>query len=226
MIMGIALVMITLFFAFNKFPACKSSTEEKNEKVNILAALRRLFVIPHFREGVLSQFLYVGAQVGVWTFTIRFVQMIHHGTTEYSAANWLITGMVIYAVGKVIATVMMKKMEPSKLLGVFAGINVFLLAFASLHQSSASIFAVIAANLFMAPCFPTNFGLCVKGLGKDTQFGGSLAVMAIVGGAIVPPIMGAVSDMNGGNMQIAFLVPALCFVFISYFGFNCYRKGM
>lgn len=224
--MGVFLLVIAAIFIFTKFPACRPETVQDEPKVDIKESFGRLMQIPHFRKGLMSQFLYVGAQVGIWSFTIRFAQMIYQGMTEHTAANYLMAGLVLYALGKAVATAMMKRLEPSKLLGIYGIINVVLITFAALNPSELSLFALIACNLFMSPCFPTNYGLCVKGLGKDTQFGGSLVVMTIGGGAVIPPLMGMISDALSGNMQIAFLLPAVCFAYIGYFGFYCNKRGL
>ncbi|RBM59420.1 L-fucose:H+ symporter permease [Vibrio paracholerae] len=226
--MGIFLLILAAVFAFLKFPACRPAevATKEEEKVDVKASIARLFQIPHFRKGLMTQFLYVGAQVGIWSFTIRFAQMIYQGMTEHAAANYLMAGLVIYAVGKAIATALMKRIEPSKLLGIYGIINFSLITFAALNPSELSLFAVIASNLFMSPMFPTTYSLCVKGLGKDTSFAGSLVVMTIGGGAVVPPLMGMMSDALGGNMQLAFILPALCFAYISYYGLYCNKRGL
>ncbi|KII76478.1 L-fucose:H+ symporter permease [Vibrio renipiscarius] len=224
--MGIFLLVLAVIFAFVKFPACRPQETQAEEKVDVKASIARLFQIPHFRKGLMTQFLYVGAQVGIWSFTIRFAQMMYQGLTEHAAANYLMAGLVIYAVGKAIATVMMKRIEPSKLLGIYGIINFVLITFAALNPSEISLFAVIASNLFMSPMFPTTYGLCIKGLGKDTSFAGSLVVMTIGGGAVVPPLMGLMSDSLGGNMQLAFILPALCFAYIGYYGIYCNKRGL
>lgn len=88
-----------------------------------------------------------------------------------------------------------------------------------------AVYALILVSFCMAPCWPTNFGLVIKGMGKDTQTAGSIVVMSIIGGAVIPLVMGIISDMNGGNMQIAFIAPLLCFVYVAFYGFWCVRKG-
>lgn len=175
---------------------------------------------------ILSQFLYVGAQVGVWSFTIRFVQLVQQGTSEHSATYWLLASLVIYAVGKTVATWLMNRLNPAMLLGTFALAATALLLIAVFSGSMLAVYALILVSFCMAPCWPTNFGLVIKGMGKDTQTAGSIVVMSIIGGAVIPLVMGIISDMNGGNMQIAFIAPLLCFVYVAFYGFWCVRKGV
>lgn len=102
LIIGSVLVVLALVFVFIKFPSCKGAPAQQQQlpTESMGPTLKRLFAIPRFRLGILSQFLYVGAQVGVWSFTIRFVQLVQQGTSEHSATYWLLASLVIYAVGK------------------------------------------------------------------------------------------------------------------------------
>ncbi|MDU2766100.1 MAG: sugar MFS transporter [Klebsiella pneumoniae] len=192
----------------------------------IIGSVLVVLALPRFRLGILSQFLYVGAQVGVWSFTIRFVQLVQQGTSEHSATYWLLASLVIYAVGKTVATWLMNRLNPAMLLGTFALAATALLLIAVFSGSMLAVYALILVSFCMAPCWPTNFGLVIKGMGKDTQTAGSIVVMSIIGGAVIPLVMGIISDMNGGNMQIAFIAPLLCFVYVAFYGFWCVRKGV
>lgn len=226
LIIGSILVLIALVIICVKFPACKPKIIETKANENMLASLKRLFANPRFSLGILSQFLYVGAQVGVWSFTIRFVQLVEKGTSEHSATYWLLVSLFFYAAGKVVSTYLMKKMSPAKLLGIFSIIAVVLLNIAVISDGFFAICMLAAVSFCMAPCWPTNFGLVIKGMGKDTQTAGSIVVMSIIGGAVIPLIMGMISDANNGNMQIAFLVPMICFIYVAFYGFYCSRKGV
>lgn len=122
LIIGSVLVVLALVFVFIKFPSCKGTPSQQQQlpTESMGPTLKRLFAIPRFRLGILSQFLYVGAQVGVWSFTIRFVQLVQQGTSEHSATYWLLASLVIYAVGKTVATWLMNRLNPALLLGTFA----------------------------------------------------------------------------------------------------------
>ncbi|ENU0189117.1 L-fucose:H+ symporter permease [Klebsiella oxytoca] len=228
LIIGSVLVVLALVFVFIKFPSCKGTPSQQQQlpTESMGPTLKRLFAIPRFRLGILSQFLYVGAQVGVWSFTIRFVQLVQQGTSEHSATYWLLASLVIYAVGKTVATWLMNRLNPALLLGSFALAATVLLLVAVFSSSMLAVYALILVSFCMAPCWPTNFGLVIKGMGKDTQTAGSIVVMSIIGGAVIPLVMGIISDMNGGNMQIAFIAPLLCFVYVAFYGFWCVRKGV
>ena len=217
---------MALIFVAVKFPACKTQRSHQGAGKPLMQSLKILLALPRFRLGVLSQFLYVGAQVGLWSFTIRFVQMIEQGATEHSATYWLLATLVCYSAGKVVTTALMKKFSPARLLGVFCSVCVLLLLLAVNIQSLLAVVAIMGVNFCMALCWPTNFGLTIKGLGEETQVAGSIVVMSIIGGAVVPLLMGIISDLNGGDMQIAFAVPLVCFAYVAFYGFYCARKGI
>ena len=199
LIIGSVLVVLALVFVFIKFPSCKGTPSQQQQlpTESMGPTLKRLFAIPRFRLGILSQFLYVGAQVGVWSFTIRFVQLVQQGTSEHSATYWLLASLVIYAVGKTVATWLMNRLNPALLLGTFALAATALLLVAVFSSSMLAVYALILVSFCMAPCWPTNFGLVIKGMGKDTQTAGSIVVMSIIGGAVIPLVMGIISDMKG-----------------------------
>lgn len=119
LIIGSVLIVLALIFVAVKFPACKTQRSHQGAGKPLMQSLKILLALPRFRLGVLSQFLYVGAQVGLWSFTIRFVQMIEQGATEHSATYWLLATLVCYSAGKVVTTALMKKFSPARLLGVF-----------------------------------------------------------------------------------------------------------
>ncbi|RIJ42420.1 sugar MFS transporter [Pontibacter oryzae] len=116
------------------------------------------------------------------------------------------------------AVLMIGRFIPSRTLGVFATTVVVLLLITSFATGSIAMWAVIAIGLFNSIMFPTIFTLAIKDLGVHTSQGSSLLVMAIVGGAIIPPLQGAIADATG-NLQLSFLVPMVCYLYIMYYGF-------
>ncbi len=227
LIIGSVLVVLALVFVFIKFPSCKArrsttATPDGKHGANAETPVCYPALSPRDPVAVFVR----RAQVGVWSFTIRFVQLVQQGTSEHSATYWLLASLVIYAVGKTVATWLMNRLNPAMLLGTFALAATALLLIAVFSGSMLAVYALILVSFCMAPCWPTNFGLVIKGMGKDTQTAGSIVVMSIIGGAVIPLVMGIISDMNGGNMQIAFIAPLLCFVYVAFYGFWCVRKGV
>jgi len=164
--------------------------------------------------GVVAQFCYVGAQVGVASFFIRFAGHVA-GTGEKDAAYLLSIGLLLFMAGRFIGTALLRWIGAPALLAFCALLNIALIAAAVLLDGYAAVIALLGVELCMSIMFPTIFSLSIHGLGGDTKLGSSLLVMSIVGGAVVPPIMGAISDRYG--LQPAYLVPLVCFVIVLLF---------
>lgn len=165
-------------------------------------------------QGVLAQFFYVGAQVCISSFFIRFSGFVA-GLDEVSAAYHLSGALLGFMIGRFVGTFLMKFIAPSRLLAIYSVIVIGLLIVSVLTKGMIAIYALAAVQFFLSIMFPTIFALSVRGLGSKTKEGSSLVIMAIVGGAIFPVIMGALSDVS--NIQIAYIVPALCVFMVLYF---------
>ncbi len=183
-------------------------TEESNGQQRNAKAWQRL------KLGVVAQFCYVGAQVGVASFFIRFSGQVA-GIGEQDAAYLLSIGLLLFMAGRFIGTALMKWLTAARLLALCAVANLVLIAVAVTAGGYISVGALLGVELFMSIMFPTIFSLSIAGLGRDTKLGSSLLVMSIVGGAVVPPIMGAISDSNG--IQFAYIAPMACFMVVLLF---------
>ncbi len=173
------------------------------------------------RNGVIAQFCYVGAQVGVASFVIRFVQQAMPGTGERDAASFLQWHMAAFLVGRIGGALVMTRVPAPKLLSVVAALGIVSAAGAALGAGSLSVWLVVLLGLCHSIQFPTIFALAIDGLGDDTKSGSSLVVMSIVGGAIIPAAMGALSDARG--IQSAFWIPVACYAAVLYFGLRGHR---
>ena len=127
--------------------------------------------------------------------------------------------MLGFMLGRFSGTFFMKYIRPAKLLLVYALINIILLAVAISTKGAVAVYTLMAVPFFMSIMFPTIFSMGISGLGEESKIGSSFIVMSIVGGAIIPPVMGQVSDMTG-NIQLAYFVPAVCFAVIAFFGYK------
>ncbi len=221
MVLGLVILVITLVFAFLKLPEIKETENETGGK-SILHTLRHA----HLRWAVIAQFFYVGAQVCVFSFFILFA-IKSAGLTKMQAANYLGWGCgMAFMIGRFAGTFFMRFIAPNKLLAFYAAMNVLLSLAAITMTGMATVYAVIGISFFMSIMFPTIFDLGIKQLESDTEMGSSLIIMSIVGGALLPPILGYISDVTG-NIQIGYSVPLVCFVVIFYFGWKGYKvKGI
>jgi FHS family L-fucose permease-like MFS transporter len=204
----IALVVLLAAALFMRVPLPEINAHERTDDGAKPRSMRRLWA------AVGAQFCYVGAQVGVASFFIRFA-----GRTadigEQEAAYLLSIGLLLFMSGRFIGTALLRRMHATTLLGASAGIAAMLSGVAVVGSGIAAVGTLIALQLFMSIMFPTIFSLGIEGLGSRTKLGSSLLVMSIAGGAIVPPLMGAISDRHG--IQLAYLVPLACFLLVLFF---------
>ncbi len=176
---------------------------------------------PHLIKGVLAQFFYVGAQVGVASFVIRFAQHTVQGMTQRVAAYYLLGHQIGFMIGRFAGSALMKVIAPARLLSIFAIGCLASVSVALLARGIAPVWAVVLIGFFHSIMFPTIFALGIKNLGPLTKRGSSMMVMAIIGGAIFPAIMGRISDAS--NIQTAFIVPLICYVYVLYFALSGYK---
>jgi MFS transporter, FHS family, L-fucose permease len=165
---------------------------------------------------VFAQFFYVGAQVGIWSYLIRYAQQTLPGLSERRAANFLTASLVLFMIGRFTGTALMRVLPPARLLALFATIALTLVAIAVFLPGAIGVGALVATSFFMSIHFPTIFALGLRGLGDEARKTASaLLIMAIIGGAILTVAMGAVSDAMG--IHRAMLVPTVCFAIVLVF---------
>jgi FHS family L-fucose permease-like MFS transporter len=199
--LGAVVLVWALLIALKKFPAIHSEHEDGGDHGHF----RDLLQHRHFLLAILAQFMYVGAQVGTWSYLIQYVQDSTH-LPEKPAANYLIASLVAFGIGRFASTALMRVVRPDRLMGAYAVINVLLVAVGVLHPGWIGVWAMVLTSFFMSLMFPTIFALGLKGLGPNTKIGGSLLVMAIVGGAALTPLMGLINDRTH-SIALAYLVP-------------------
>jgi MFS transporter, FHS family, L-fucose permease len=187
------------------------------------AKLSGTFAHPHLIRGVIAQFLYVGAQVGVASFIIRFSEFTLPGTHEKSAAHYLQAHLLGFMIGRFAGSAIMQKIAAPRLLSLFAAGSLISLMVVLLTTGTAPAWAIVLIGFFHSIMFPTIFALSLKNLGPYTKLGSSLLVMSIIGGAVCPAIMGRISD--AWNIQRAFIVPLVCHAYIFYFAMWGYRPA-
>lgn len=187
------------------------------------ARLSGTFHFPHLIKGVLAQFFYVGAQVGVASFIIRFIEFTMPGTHEKAAAHYLQAHLVGFMIGRFTGSAIMHKIAAPRLLSLFAGGSLIGLLVVLFSTGTAPAWAIVLIGFFHSIMFPTIFALSIKSLGPYTKLGSSLLVMSIIGGAAIPVIMGRISD--AWNIQHAFIIPLICHAYVFYFAMRGYRPA-
>ena len=219
-IAGIFIFMAVLI-AVVQLPDVAERTAPSDHEAVIQRPRGSVFAQTQLVKGVAAQFFYVGAQVGVASFVIRFAQHAVPGMTARLAAYYLLGHQIGFMVGRFAGSAMMKRIAAPRLLAAFTGGSLICVTVALLATGIVPVWAVVLIGFFHSIMFPTIFALSIKNLGPLTKRGSSLLVMAIIGGAIFPAIMGRISDAS--NIQVAFLVPLVCYVYILYFAVSGYK---
>jgi FHS family L-fucose permease-like MFS transporter len=214
-IIGMVVLLVGLLFWKTKLPEIAEHDKVDGSKVSLLQELNLM-------RGVIAQFFYVGAQVSISAFFIRFSGHVA-GISEQTAAFVLSAALFGFMVGRFVGTFLMKYIAPAKLLAIYTVINILLLLIAMATQGKLSVWCLAATQFFMSIGFPTIFSLSIRGLGSKTKEGSSLVIMSIVGGAVFPIIMGWISDIS--NIQLAYSLPAACFVVVLYFAVKNMKAG-
>lgn len=216
-----AVILVMAFFIWKvKFPAdTETGTHEKIDLTRYggHGHFSKLFKYPHFIKGIFAQFFYVGAQVGTWSFLIQYIKD-YLDKPEKEAGTFLFISLLVFGIGRFIATALMRKFDPGKLMGLFSIINVILVTISIAFPGLIGGYALVSTSFFMSLMFPTIFALGVKGLGPNTKIGGSMIIMAIIGGAIWTPIMGLISDITQ-SMAIAMIVPLISYLYVMFYSF-------
>jgi FHS family L-fucose permease-like MFS transporter len=215
-ISGIFLLVAVLIY-FSRLP----EISEKDAEAGGRQSLRGILRYRHLVKGVVAQFFYVGAQIGVASFVIRFAQHIATGTPEKTAANYLKLHLLGFMIGRFAGAALMKRIPAPKLLSVFAAGALVCGIIAVVTRGVAPLWAIVLIGFFNSIMFPTIFALSLKHLGSYTKLGSSLLVMSIIGGAVFPAIMGRISDLS--SIQRAFLVPLICYAYVMYFALWGYK---
>ncbi len=230
-VIGIVILVMLVIIAMVRMPR----NADQNHSINFVPTLKRIFSLPRYREGVIAQFFYVGAQIMCWTF------IIHYGTrifmeegmgeleAEILAQQHNIVAMAIFVTSRFICTFLLKYIKPGKLL-MFLAIGGGLLVLGVIFiDGIAGLYCLVAVSICMSLMFPTIYGIALRGLGEDAKFGAAGLIMAILGGSIMPPLQGViikqgmVFSMHAEN--VSFILPFICFVVITIYGYRT-REGL
>ncbi len=214
LVLGVIALLFAVVLMRTKFPVLAGETEDT---VQHKGSLRALLGYRHFLFAVFAQFMYVGAQVGTWSYFIQYAQ--EYGHQSEKLAGYLLTGTLIaFCLGRFASARLMRVVAPERLMGWFSVINVGLVAIAILFPGWLGLWSVFFTSFFMSTMFPTIFALGLKGLGPMTKTAGSMLVMAIIGGAVLTPIMGLISE-GGRGVAPAYIVPLIAYICVGAFAF-------
>jgi FHS family L-fucose permease-like MFS transporter len=224
-VIGGTVLLVAILFVFTKLPEIKEEeiTDENSTVSSDGTISKPLIKQRHFVLGVIAQFCYVAAQTGIFSYLINFVTDVSqnpHFDVAYGP-YFLSIGFVLFMVGRMSGSFMMRVFEPTKLLSLYALLCCLLLPVVSMRAGWVSLIALYGVFFFMSVMFPTIFALGIKDLGPKTKKASSFIVMSIVGGAIFPPFMGLIADKF--NMSVGFFAPIPLFAFILFYGLKGYK---
>ena len=224
----VGLVILALFFLifFTKMP----KNGDKDHSMNLGRVLKRIWAIPRYREGVIAQFFYVGAQIMCWTFIIQYGTRVFTQTgmeeqaAEVLSQRYNIVAMAIFCVSRFICTFLMKYFSPGALLMTFAIAGSALTAGVIGFQNINGMYCLVGVSACMSLMFPTIYGIALEGLGDDAKFGAAGLIMAILGGSIMPPAQAAIIDQGTlfglPAVNVSFILPLICFLVIIVYGYR------
>ena len=221
--LGVVVVIMFLIIAFKKMPNTQTSVKQDSAKMT----LRRLWNNTIYREGVVAQMFYVAAQIMVWTFIIQYAD--HLGINKATAQNYNIFAMGMFLCSRFISTFLMKYVNSRRLLTIFGIGAMICTAGAICIVGMPGLYCLVGISAFMSLMFPTIYGIALENVeAQDTSLGAAFLVMAIVGGAIMPPLQGSIIDlgevMGHPAVNFSFILPFICFAIITVYGIRAYRK--
>lgn len=224
------LLVLLILMAITKMPLSKATVKAEDavaeKKTSLGESLNYLFHNYRFMKSVGAQFIYVGIQTCVWSFTIRFALRIIPGITDHAATNYMVISYFVWFAGKLCANWLMERFSVTKTMVWYSLLGTLVLLLTVSVHSPIAIWGAVATSFFFGPVYPTIYahGLDQIKEKQHTEIGGALMVMSLVGGAFVPVIMGRVSDLSG-SMQLSFIVPAIGFALIMWFFISEHKRG-
>lgn len=229
--LGVLVLFIMLLIFLTKIP-----TQEQEEKMSLKDSFQKLFANKRYLGGVVAQTFYVGAQIMCWTYIFQYVDNMNVSRPEgaqLTATYFNIAAMVLFLSGRWIGTFLMKKQDPAKMLFLFATGGVLCSAGAILLPGMLGLISLVLISVFMSIGFPTIYGLALRGMGDEAKIGSAGLVMAIVGGALMPVLQGAILDWGGSGfadvqilgfipeVKFSFILPLICLAIVAIYGFRC-----
>lgn len=231
MAIGTIVLVMFLIILFTRMPR----NGDKDKSFHFGATIRRILSVPNYREGVIAQFFYVGAQIMCWTFIIQYgtrifmAQGMGEQAAEVLSQKHNIVAMSIFCVSRFIATFLMKFFNPGKMLCSFAIVAATLTLGVIFFQNIWGLYCLVAVSACMSLMFPTIYGIALNGMGEDAKFGAAGLIMAILGGSILPPAQARIIDMGTiGNffpaVNLSFVLPLICFMVVAWYGIKTGRR--
>lgn len=228
---GIVIFAMFMLILIKKMP----HNGDKNHDINFVPTLRRIFSLPHYREGVIAQFFYVGVQIMCWTFIIQYGTpiLMAEGMTEQTAEvmsqQYNIIAMVIFCCSRFICTFLLRYINTGQLLMILAIAGGALVCGVIFMHNIYGLYCLVGVSACMSLMFPTIYGIALTGLGDDAKFGAAGLIMSILGGSVLPPLQASIIDRGElfgmPAVNVSFVLPFICFVVIAIYGQRTYMRS-
>lgn len=228
---GIVIFAMFMLILIKKIP----HNGDKNHDINFVPTLRRIFSLPHYREGVIAQFFYVGVQIMCWTFIIQYGTpiLMAEGMTEQAAEvmsqQYNIIAMVIFCCSRFICTFLLRYINTGQLLMILAIAGGALVCGVIFMHNIYGLYCLVGVSACMSLMFPTIYGIALTGLGDDAKFGAAGLIMSILGGSVLPPLQASIIDRGElfgmPAVNVSFVLPFICFVVIAIYGQRTYMRS-
>jgi len=215
LVIGGVVLLLAFWILLTRFPTASTEGLASNEP-GFLGSVAELFAKKYFILGVVAQFFYVGAQVGVWSYTIKYAES-ETNRTDKAAVIFLIYNYVAFTIGRFAGTSLMRYVSPLRVLTCFAALDIGLSLAAATVGGNVGLWCLVGTSVFMSVMYPTIFAVSLEGLGRLRKSASSLLVMSIIGGAVLTPLMGFVSD-HTHLIRLALYVPVGCFTVLAFYG--------
>ena len=228
---GIVIFAMFMLILIKKMP----HNGDKNHDINFVPTLRRIFSLPHYREGVIAQFFYVGVQIMCWTFIIQYGTpiLMAEGMTEQAAEvmsqQYNIIAMVIFCCSRFICTFLLRYINTGQLLMILAIAGGALVCGVIFMHNIYGLYCLVGVSACMSLMFPTIYGIALTGLGDAAKFGAAGLIMSILGGSVLPPLQASIIDRGElfgmPAVNVSFVLPFICFVVIAIYGQRTYMRS-
>lgn len=231
LVIGLVILAMFMLILFWRMP----KNGDKNHNIDFVPTLRRIFAMPHYREGVIAQFFYVGVQIMCWTFIIQYGTRVlmadgmAEQAAEVTSQQYNILAMIIFCCSRFICTFLLRYVNTGRLLTVLAIVGGLLVVGVIGLQNIYGLYCLVGVSACMSLMFPTIYGIALTGLGDDAKFGAAGLIMAILGGSVLPPFQAAIIDqvelLGMPAVNVSFILPFVCFVVIAIYGHRTFLRS-
>lgn len=235
-VLGVVVLILIVLFAFMKM----DYEQQETKKLNMKTTLAKLFSNKNYYEGVIAQFFYVACQIMIWTFIYQYVTNLNQyraADDQLNATVYVVSSTVLFLTARWISTFLIKYLDPARLMLMFAILGIVLCAGAILFEDIVGLYCLVGVSFAMSLMFPTIYGLSLKGMGDEAKLGSAGLILAIVGGALMPPLQGSIIDLGGTGLSdikimgfipevnFSFMLPLACLIIVGIYSIRCLNRN-